>query len=222
MPYDGGMTNPLAGADFIFQAPVADLTDTVGAAEEARRAEREGLAPNRRRAGGPTLEIPEVDLYGGYDFLLVRTALVRARGYSEDAKRPTITSPSDVALLCKHLAYADQEHVVTLSLNAKNECLAINEAFIGGSAQSMVELPHTIKVALLTGALAIVIVHNHPSGVPIPSPNDYVLTGEFKKAVECVGLKFMDHVIVARDGYYSFEDEKPYNWRGRVMVGLGR
>ena len=62
--------------------------------------------------------------------------------------------------------------------------------------------------ALLCGATNIIIIHNHPSGVPEPSREDVQITKKLQEASELIGIQFSDHIIIGRDGYYSFNEEK--------------
>jgi DNA repair protein RadC len=60
--------------------------------------------------------------------------------------------------------------------------------------------------ALAAKATGFLIVHNHPSGVPLPSPGELTLTGRLKEKASSLGLIFLDHLIVAGDHYYSFKE----------------
>jgi DNA repair protein RadC len=184
-----------AGPDIEFFAPSEDLADPV------RRQN-----PARRR---PTLEHPALDLYAGSDGFLVRTALIRSERYRAGTG-PVIRTSDDICRLVQHLAHADQEHFVVLAVSNQNRLMAIHESSVGGTSKTLVELRHAIKVPFLVGAQAIAVVHNHPSGDPTPSPDDIDLTKRLKEAVDCVGLTFLDHVIVSTGGCVSFHDR--YGW----------
>lgn len=90
-------------------------------------------------------------------------------------------------------------------MDAGNQVLAIHEAAIGITSSSMTSAQHLSKVALLSGATSLAMVHNHPSGNPKPSADDEVITRKIKATLECIGITFLDHVIVGYDGWYSFE-----------------
>lgn len=60
--------------------------------------------------------------------------------------------------------------------------------------------------ALLCGATNIIIVHNHPSGSPNPSRNDNQVTERISKAAKLVDINLCDHIIVGRDGYFSYNE----------------
>lgn len=189
------------GAGVILYAPASDLVQT----ERVRpnpdyKADRPAKLPKPRRR--KALEHPALELYGGYDKFLVRTALIRAEGY-DATKAVQISSPADVAQLCRHLVYADNEYLVTVALDRGNKLRAINEAGIGPADHVAFTAMQILKVAFLTSASALVMVHNHPSGNPMPSGDDMRATQAVRKAADCVGLDVLDHVIVASEGWYS-------------------
>lgn len=189
------------GAGVILYAPASDLVQT----ERVRpnpdyKADRPAKLPKPRRR--KALEHPALELYGGYDKFLVRTALIRAEGY-DATKAVQISSPADVAQLCRHLVYADNEYLVTVALDRGNKLRAINEAGIGPADHVAFTAMQILKVAFLASASALVMVHNHPSGNPMPSGDDMRATQAVRKAADCVGLDVLDHVIVASEGWYS-------------------
>ena len=57
-------------------------------------------------------------------------------------------------------------------------------------------------------ATSIILVHNHPSGSSTPSPNDKAITNKVKEAMKLLDITLLDHLIVTKDGYYSFSDER--------------
>ena len=63
-----------------------------------------------------------------------------------------------------------------------------------------------LRLALLEAASALVLVHNHPSGDPTPSPEDIAMTRVLAEAAEIVGVAVVDHVVVARGAYASMLD----------------
>lgn len=72
-----------------------------------------------------------------------------------------------------------------------------------------VEAREVFNFLITVSAAKAVVVHNHPSGDPAPSDEDRVLTERLKTAGELVGIPIIDHVIVARDGYFSFSASDP-------------
>ena len=78
----------------------------------------------------------------------------------------------------------------------------------GGISETIVDIRLLLKSALQCGATAIIVAHNHPSGVLKPSTSDIKLTQKIKKAGENMDIKLLDHLIISEKGYFSFADEK--------------
>jgi DNA repair protein RadC len=106
-----------------------------------------------------------------------------------------------VAKLCQHIAMMDQEYMVTIAVSNDMRLMAIHEAAVGGRSRVGTVAVDIIKVPFLTGATALFLVHNHPSGVPIPSVEDFDMTDLVRRATECVGLTLLDHIVVAHEGW---------------------
>lgn len=187
---------------------MTDAADVILLAPTERLAPGGAYAPNpRRRRGGFRIE----DVYAGHAELLVRTALIRSEDYDE-RELPSITMPRDAAALCRHLVAADQEHLVVLVVDNSGRCRAIHETAIGSETGTGQSVPHLAKVALMTGATGIVLVHNHPSGRPAPSSEDKRMFAEVEHSFACVGLRLHDAIIVAREGWWSRESDGFGHW----------
>ena len=203
-----------SAADVVIPVPLELLTDTEPAAGRARNPAESApiqygkeTARRRKKTGTWASDESAMRLYDGQARFLVRTALLRSEGWKEGAEGPTIYGPDDVAKLTEHLAAADQEHLVVISLNRQNRVLAIFEAGKGTEGGVMMNLRHAVKTVMLSGGVGVVIVHNHPGGLAVPSQEDRDTTIELKKAFDCLGVSFQDHVIVALSGFYSFAIE---------------
>jgi len=182
------------GPDVTLYSPTEDLTDTAPVAFRKN--------PLRRRKL-PSLEHPALDLYAGYSDFLVKTALIRSEKW-KGKPGPDVSSAKAAAELTRHLAYADQEHIVVLAINGQNRLLAIHETSIGGASYSNIEMRQALKVPVLVSAAAVILVHNHPGGEPEASAPDRELTKALAPAYKCLGIPLVDHVIVALNGYWSF------------------
>lgn len=71
----------------------------------------------------------------------------------------------------------------------------------------MVDVAEVLQVALKVNALALVLGHNHPSGTNSPSREDEAVTNKLKQSCELMGIRFLDHLIITSEKYYSFTDE---------------
>lgn len=111
------------------------------------------------------------------------------------------------------IAGLEVEKFWVLCLNRKNRLLKRVEISSGTASSSLVHPREVFREAIREGALAVVCVHNHPSGDPAPSSPDVNATRQLRDAAQTIGIDLIDHVIVGqkqRDptgrGYYSFRD----------------
>ncbi|MFO0840865.1 MAG: JAB domain-containing protein [Gemmataceae bacterium] len=99
-----------------------------------------------------------------------------------------------------------REEFVLVCLNASLELNGWVKLHTGGLDSTPVDPRLVFGVALQTASAAIVVAHNHPTGSVRPSEEDEVMTLRLAAGAKLLGLHFLDHVIVTRDGYYSFAE----------------
>ena len=106
------------------------------------------------------------------------------------------------------LAIGDRERevFVVVLLDAQNRVLAMEELFAGTLTQTSVYPREVVKVALQWNAGAVVLAHNHPSGVAEPSQADQLLTETLKRALGLIDVKVLDHFIVTRGACVCFSE----------------
>ena len=106
------------------------------------------------------------------------------------------------------LALSGKEHevFVCVFLDAQNRVLACEELFRGTLTQTSVYPREVVKAALAANAAAVILAHNHPSGVAEPSHADQLLTQSLKQALVLVDIKVLDHFIVAGSAALSFAE----------------
>lgn len=122
--------------------------------------------------------------------------------------RDVISSPADLLNYCRSsMACLKDEHFKVFHLNAKNEIIHDETLQEGTVDQTAVYPRKIIERALKHKAVALIFVHNHPSGSPQPSSHDKNLTRSLMKAAATMDIKVHDHLIIARDGYFSFNEE---------------
>lgn len=110
------------------------------------------------------------------------------------------------AYLRLHMASLDYEVFHVLYLDAQNRLIAGEELFRGTLTQTSVYPREVLKGALLRGAAGLIVAHNHPSGMPEPSPADEALTRTLKEALALVDVHLLDHIIVAGNRTVSFAE----------------
>lgn len=100
-----------------------------------------------------------------------------------------------------------QEHLVALYLNTQNQIIHQQTIFIGSATRSIAEPREILHYAIKHMATSIIMVHNHPSGAVVPSPNDDHVTKLVKEACELMGIVLLDHLIVSRLNYFSYREK---------------
>ncbi|WP_378182075.1 RadC family protein [Aquimarina sp. SS2-1] len=122
-----------------------------------------------------------------------------------------IGSPKDVVTTVskfyKKNTIEIREQFFVLYLDNSNKVLGYHRHSVGGIKGSVVDLRILFSVALKSLATSIIIAHNHPSGALKPSNSDIVITNKIKKAGELLDIELLDHIILTKNGFYSFAEE---------------
>ena len=133
--------------------------------------------------------------------------LARRAMAEELRERSALTSPGAVRdYLRVALGHRPHEVFVCIWLDAQHKVVGIEDAFQGTLTQTSVYPREIVKRALARNAAAVIFAHNHPSGVAQPSHSDELLTRELKEALALVGVKVLDHFIVAGNQAISFAE----------------
>ena len=99
------------------------------------------------------------------------------------------------------LSHLEQEHFVAIFLSPNNQVITDKIISIGTSTATIANPKDVIKWALKASTFAIIIAHNHPTGVVQPSKQDYEFTLELQSACKIVDIKFVDHLIIGKNNY---------------------
>jgi DNA repair protein RadC len=122
-------------------------------------------------------------------------------------ERPTINSPADaVSLVEFEMSVLEQEQLRVLLLDTKNHVLDNVEIYRGSVNMSQVRVGEVFKAAIRRNAVAVIAVHNHPSGDPTPSPEDVALTRALVEASKLVDVDVLDHLIIGQDRWVSMKE----------------
>jgi DNA repair protein RadC len=124
---------------------------------------------------------------------------------AEDEPR-YVSSADDVhSYFAEEMETYDIEHFNCLYLDNRNKVVGIAKLSQGTVNRSAAYPREVIKHAILTQATGIILMHNHPSNTPEPSPEDKNLTRTIVYAATTMQIKVLDHIIFAGDNYYSFQ-----------------
>ena len=140
----------------------------------------------------------------------IMAAMELGRRHKEGATmhQPKVTSSASVfELMQPLLGILKHEEFWVLYLNNSNKIISKIQLSKGGITATVVDTRLLLKKALEVGAVALILVHNHPSGGLKPSQSDRILTEKLKTAANTLDIKVLDHLIVTEKTYFSFADE---------------
>lgn len=124
--------------------------------------------------------------------------------------REVVKTPADVVkLLMQELRYLTQEVFKIILLDIKNQIISMPVISKGGLSSSIVHPREVFKEAIKHSSAAIILVHNHPSGVPEPSRDDINITMKLVNAGKIIGIDVLDHIIIG-DGIFVSMKEKEF------------
>ncbi len=131
--------------------------------------------------------------------------------------RFTVRSPRDLAdRLVPQMGRLEREELRVALLNTKNTVLGLETVYRGNVSTALVRVGELFRDAVRQHAAGLILVHNHPSGDPTPSPDDLHLTAEAVAAGRLLDVAVLDHLIVGHDAYVSLRDRGvPFDRPGR-------
>ncbi len=122
-------------------------------------------------------------------------------------ERAAIHSPADAAALVQYeMGALEQEHLRVMLLDTRNRVLAIRELYHGSLNASLVRVGEVFKPAIRRNAAAILVLHNHPSGDPTPSPDDVAITRALVQAGQLLDIPVLDHLVIGRGRFVSLKE----------------
>jgi DNA repair protein RadC len=136
----------------------------------------------------------------------IKAAIELGRRMAEEdpEERSTIHSSQDVYERVQYemMAYT-QEHLWILLLNTRNQVISIEKLYKGSLNSSTVRVGEIFKAAIQRSSASLIVVHNHPSGDPTPSPEDIALTRALVQAGKLLDIPVLDHVVIGMGRYKS-------------------
>jgi DNA repair protein RadC len=122
-------------------------------------------------------------------------------------ERPAINSPADAAALVQYeMSALEQEHLRVMLLDRRNRVLETVEIYKGSVNSSQVRVGEIFKEAIRKNASAIIVIHNHPSGDPTPSPDDVAVTRAIVQAGKLLDMEVLDHMVIGHGKWVSLKE----------------
>lgn len=144
-------------------------------------------------------------------FIVREAKVVYAPSNVKQSQLPKISCADDAYQVVKKF-FDDvmnyQEQFALILLNRNNRVLGVEVISKGGAAGTIADPKIIFHHALIALASSIIVVHNHPSGNLNPSESDRALTSKLSNVATLHDIRFLDHLIVSEDGYYSFADNE--------------
>ena len=114
-------------------------------------------------------------------------------------EKAAIHSPADAAALVEYeMSALQQEHLWVINLDTRNRLINIERLYQGSLNLTTVRVGELFRGAIQKNAAGIIVVHNHPSGDPAPSPEDVNLTRSVVQAGKLLDIELLDHLVIGR------------------------
>ena len=122
--------------------------------------------------------------------------------------RERIKSPGDAAvLLMLEMSHLDQEQMRVVCLNTQNQLQKIHTVYQGSLNAASIRIGEIFKEPLRINSAAIILAHNHPSGEPMPSPEDVLVTREIVDAGNLLDCEVLDHLVIGQGKWVSMREK---------------
>ena len=140
--------------------------------------------------------------------LLSVVELAKRLSRTTKAKKVCFRKPSEIAdYFMAEMRCLETEHVYAAYLDSAGGLLSYKTVFAGTINSSFANPREILRQALQHDAAHFVVLHNHPSGDPSPSREDFAMTQKLKKAADMIGIPLIDHIIVGDNQYYSLKEQ---------------
>lgn len=157
----------------------------------------------------PAEDLQKVEGIGESAAVLLRLApaLCQKARLAELEQETVLSSPDRVGeYLLERFRNERREVVYQLCLDRKGRLLACKRLGEGGVSAAVMNVRQVVENALVTHASAVILAHNHPSGVALPSDDDYTATRRIQEALQAVEVPLVDHIIVADSDFVSMAE----------------
>ena len=121
--------------------------------------------------------------------------------------RPQVRSPADAAnLVMAEMGLLEQEHLRTILLDTKNRVLGIPTIYVGSVNTAMIRVSELFREAIRRNCPAIIMLHNHPSGDPTPSPEDVMVVRQAVEAGKLLDIDLLDSLVIGANRFVSMKE----------------
>lgn len=117
-----------------------------------------------------------------------------------------IKSPADCMQILDDMSRLEQEQMRVISLSTKNQVLDVCTVYQGSVHTTVIRTAELFRRPIQLNASACLVAHNHPSGIPDPSPDDVSVTTELVKAGKILDLDLLDHLVIGGNRYVSLKE----------------
>ena len=122
-------------------------------------------------------------------------------------ERPQIRAPADAAnLVMTEMGLLEQEQLWVMLLDTKNRVLATPTIYKGSLNTSLIRVGELFRDAIRANCASLIVLHNHPSGDPTPSPEDVAVTRQIVDAGKLLDIEVLDHLVIGRQRFVSLKE----------------
>jgi DNA repair protein RadC len=146
------------------------------------------------------INLTDVQLRARSRIKLVKVGLIPNFGHLSE----TLSGPEAVAEFARaQIGSCDREHVIVIHLDTKHRAVSMEVVSIGTLAFAPICPREVFKAAILSNSESIICAHNHPSGNPTPSPEDFQAMERLRSSGELLGIRLLDFLVVTETGHLS-------------------
>jgi DNA repair protein RadC len=156
-----------------------------------------------------TNELLDVDGLGPAKVAQIKAAFELGRRVlvASPVDRQQVRSSADAAnLMMMEMMTLEQEHIRLVLLDSKHYVLATPTMYVGSLNTSVIRVGELFREAIRQNCAAVIVVHNHPSGDPTPSPEDVAVTELITQAGHLLDIDVLDHLIIGQQRYVSLKE----------------
>ena len=155
-------------------------------------------------------EFADIKGVGEVKALTIVSAIELGRRVAQQAHEKVILpTPEEVWKSLPEVRKSNKEHFIVILLDSRGKEIDREVVSIGTVGASLVHPREVFQRAITKSAVSMIGIHNHPSNEADPSTADIHVTERLVKAGKLLDIEFEDHIIVTKDGFYSFREEMP-------------